>query len=135
MTALLGAVGLLTVRAGTSTRDLVAASLAAVVAFAVLGKVLSPQFVVWAVPLGALALGWRRPLLAAVVALAAILTLVEFPAHYVDVVQRNPAAVVLVAARNLLLIGALALTLRELELGRHQELLDRRRAPVAVGLD
>jgi hypothetical protein len=87
------------------------------------------------VPLGALALGWRRPLLAAVVALAAVLTLVEFPAHYVDVVQRDPAALVLVAVRNLLLIGALALTLRELELGRHQELLDRRRAPVVVGLD
>jgi uncharacterized membrane protein len=135
MTALLGAVGLLTLRAGTSPRDLVAASLAAVVAFAVLGKVLSPQFIVWAVPLGALAFAWRRPLLAAVVALAAVLTLVEFPAHYIDVVQRDPAAVVLVAVRNLLLIGALALTLRELELGRHQKLLDRRRAPVAVGLD
>lgn len=134
-TALLITLALLTLRTGPGPRDLVAASLAGVVAFAVLGKVLSPQFVVWAVPLGALALAWREHVLAGVVALAAALTLVEFPAHYIDFLERAPAAVALVAARNLLLLAAIALVLSRLGLGRQQELLDRGRTPVAVGVD
>jgi hypothetical protein len=134
-TALLAMLALLTLRTGTGRRELVAASLAAVVAFAVLGKVLSPQFVIWAVPLGALAFAWRDHPLAGVVVVAAVLTLIEFPAHYLDFLERDPAAVALVAGRNLLLLAALALVLRRLGLGRQQELLDRGRAPVAVGVD
>jgi uncharacterized membrane protein len=134
-TALLAMLALLTLRTGTGRRELVAASLAAVVAFAVLGKVLSPQFVIWAVPLGALAFAWRDHPLASVVVVAAVLTLIEFPAHYLDFLERDPAAVALVAGRNLLLLAALALVLRRLGLGRQQELLDRGRAPVAVGVD
>ena len=74
--------------------------------------------------------------LAAAVAVAALLTQVEFPAHYFDVVGREPLAVGLVALRNLALVAVLALSLRELLAGRRQqELLDARGAPVGVGLD
>jgi hypothetical protein len=110
-------------------------SLAATIAFALLGKVLSPQFVIWALPLGALAFAWRMHALAAAVALAAILTQVEFPAHYFDVVAREPLALVLVAARNAALLAVLVLALRELQPRRQEQLLDRRRAALAVRVD
>ena len=111
------------------------ASLAATVAFALFGKVLSPQFVIWALPLGALAFAWRLYALAAAVALAAILTQVEFPAHYFDVVAREPLALVLVAVRNAALLAVLVLALRELQPRRQEQLLDRRRAALAVRVD
>jgi Glycosyltransferase family 87 len=124
-------------RAGAAgaRRDLVLACLAALVAFAALGKVLSPQFMIWALPLGALAFAWRRHALAAAVALAALLTQLEFPAHYFDVVEREPAAIALVALRNAVLLGVVLLAFRELQPRRHQELLDGRRPALAVRLD
>jgi hypothetical protein len=93
-------------------RRLVLASLTAVAAFAVLGKVVSPQFLVWVVPLGALAFAWRLHVLAAACAAAAALTLVEFPAHYFSVVEREPLALGLVATRNAVLLGVLVLAIR-----------------------
>ena len=136
----LALVAILAFLAGLAARDgdrrrLVLASLAAVTAFAALGKVLSPQFVIWALPLGALAFAWRLYPLAAAVALAAILTQVEFPAHYFDVVAREPLALVLVALRNVALLAVLVLALRELLPRRQEQLLDRRRAALAVRLE
>ena len=116
-------------------RRLVLASLAAVTAFAALGKVLSPQFVIWVLPLGALAFAWRLHALALAVLAAAVLTQVEFPAHYFDVVAREPLAIALVAARDLVLLAVLALSIRALRLERHEQLLDARRAALAVRLD
>jgi hypothetical protein len=117
-------------------RELVVASLAACTAFAVFGKVLSPQFLIWVLPLGALAFAWRMHALAGAVAVAAVLTQIEFPAHYFDVVAREPAAVGLVVARNLVLLAVLALSVRELVRGRRQEeLLDARGPAVGVSLD
>ena len=89
-------------RAGSGTRRRCRArwslaSLAACAGFALFGKVLSPQFVIWVLPLGALAFAWRMHALAAAVALVAVLTQVEFPAHYFDVVAREPLAIGLVA--------------------------------------
>jgi hypothetical protein len=132
---MVGLVLLLASRVGRTPRDLVIASLAAALAFALLGKVLSPQFVIWALPLGALALAWRKHALAAAVALAALLTQVEFPAHYFDVVAREPLALALVAARNATLLVALVLAMRELEPRRQEQLLDGRRAALAVHVD
>jgi glycosyl transferase family 87 len=132
---LVGLVLLLAGRVGHTRRELVVASLAATIAFALLGKVLSPQFVIWALPLGALAFAWRRYALAAAVALAAILTQVEFPAHYFDVVAREPLALALVAVRNAVLLVALAFAIRELQPRRQEQLLDGRGAAVAVRLD
>jgi uncharacterized membrane protein len=121
--------------AGSGPRELVIAALAACAGFALLGKVLSPQFVIWVLPLGALAFAWRMHALAAAVALAALLTQVEFPAHYFDVVAREPLAIGLVALRNLALAAVVGLAVRELQPRRQQDLLDRRRPAVAVGLD
>jgi len=132
---MVGLVLLLASRVGRTPRELVLASLAATLAFALLGKVLSPQFVIWALPLGALALAWRNHALAAAVALAAVLTQVEFPAHYFDVVAREPLAVALVAVRNVVLLAALVLAMRELEPRRQEQLLDGRRAALAVRVD
>ncbi len=131
---LIGLVALLAARVGRTPRGLVVASLAGALGFAVLGKVLSPQFVIWALPLGALAFAWGRYALAAAVALAAVLTLVEFPAHYIAVVEREPLALALVAARNVVLLVALVLAVRELQPRGQEQLFDRPRAPVAVRL-
>ena len=126
----------LVARARSGPRELVIAALAACAAFALFGKVLSPQFVIWVLPLGALAFAWRMNALAAAVALAAVLTQIEFPAHYFDVVARDPAAIALVAARNLVLAAVVALAVRELlPRRRQQELLDARGAAVAVSVD
>ena len=118
LTALVALVALLCMSAGrgrqTGPRELVLASLAACAGFALLGKVFSPQFVIWVLPLGALAFAWRMHALAAAVALVAVLTQIEFPAHYFDVVAREPLAVGLVALRNAALAAAIALTVREL---------------------
>ena len=66
LTALVALVALLCVRAasgrpggGDPMRGLVLASLAACAGFAMFGKVFSPQFVTWVLPLGALAFAWR----------------------------------------------------------------------------
>jgi hypothetical protein len=95
-------------------RTLVVASLAACAGFALLGKVLSPQFVIWVLPLGALAFAWRMHALAAAVALVAVLTQIEFPAHYFDVVAREPLALGVVVLRNVALAAVIALSVREL---------------------
>jgi Glycosyltransferase family 87 len=116
-------------------RSLVLASLAAVVAFAALGKVLSPQFVIWALPLGALAFAWRMHALAAAVAAAAILTQVEFPARYFDLVAREPFPIAVVTARNAVLLATLFLAVRALQPRREEQLLDRGRPALAVRLD
>lgn len=95
-------------------RRLVLAGLASVVAFAALGRVLSPQFLVWVVPLMALAFAWRYHALAATAAAAILVTLVEFPSRYLGVVQSEPFPVALVIARDALLLGVLWLAAREL---------------------
>jgi hypothetical protein len=107
----------------------VLASLAAVAAFAVLGKVLSPQFLVWLVPLAALALSWRMHALAAASAAAIVLTLVEFPSRYFDLVDRQAFPLALVSLRNACLLAVLALSLRTLA---RSDAPDALRAPPAA---
>jgi len=134
--ALLGVLALVTLQARRAgVAGMVLASLAAVAAFAALGKVLSPQYMLWLVPLGALAFAWRLHGLAAAVAAAAVLTQVEFPARYFDLVEREPFPVAVVAARNLVLLAVLALALRALAVVRQEQLLDRDRAPVRVAVN
>jgi hypothetical protein len=114
---LLGILGLITGAVGKgdpSDRRLVLASLAGIAAFAALGKVLSPQFLIWLVPLGALAAAWRMRALALGCAGAIALTLVEFPSHYFDLVAREPFALTLVATRDALLIAVVVLAVRGL---------------------
>jgi uncharacterized membrane protein len=136
LVGMVAVIALLTARAPGDTRRLVLASLAAVAAFAALGKVLSPQYMLWLVPLGALAFAWRLHALAAAVAAAAVLTRVEFPARYVDLVDRETFPAAVVAVRNLVLLAVLVLALRALgAAARQQQLLDRQRPAVPVALD
>ena len=123
-----------------AARVLVLGSLAAVLAFAALGKVLSPQYLIWIVPLGALALAWRMVALAALVALACVLTQIEFPARYFDLVDRRAVpgrgrrAARPDAARRARR-SAWPRSRRGGSARRHQQLLDPRSAPVVAGLD
>lgn len=86
--------------------DLALVSLLALLCFVALGKVLSPQYMVWLAPFAAVAWarGGRVP--AALVAGAAALTQVEFPVRYFDLVARDTPVVLVVAARNALLVVA-----------------------------
>ncbi|MGH2762841.1 MAG: hypothetical protein ACRDL0_20575, partial [Thermoleophilaceae bacterium] len=132
---MLAVIAAVTARSRGGSRHLVLGALAAVAAFAVLGKVVSPQYMLWLIPLGALAFAWRRHALAAAVGAAAILTHVAFPARYFDLVDREALPLVVVALRNLVLLVALALALRELTRPGHQQLPDRQGEPVGVSLD
>jgi hypothetical protein len=114
--ALLGAgVAIVALAARRPSRDaLVVAALAVVVAFVAFGKVLSPQYVCWMLPLAAVAATRGAPLGAALTALAALVTQLWFPNHYFDVVNQHAWAVVLVGVRNAILLLALAATVRAL---------------------
>jgi hypothetical protein len=115
--ALLAVVALLALQAARrpDPRALVLGSLASVAAFAVLGKVLSPQYLIWTVPLAALALAWGELALAGAVAAATALTLVEFPSRYFDLVAREPFPIAVVAVRDALLLVVVGLALRALQ--------------------
>ena len=131
---MLAAIAVAVARTRGDPRDLVLGALAAVLAFAALGKVLSPQYMLWLVPLAALAVAWRTHALAAALIAAAILTQAEFPARYFDLVQGEPLAIALVALRNLALIAALLLALRELGRSGQQQLFDRDGEAAGVAL-
>ena len=80
---------------------------ACVCAFIVLGKVLSPQFLIWLVPLVPLTRGRRGLVATALLALALIVTQVWFPGRYYPYVFQGHLAW-LVLARDLLLVAILA---------------------------
>lgn len=90
-------------------------ALAVVLMLTVTSKVLSPQYLVWAVGVGAAALlreGRRYlPPLVLLVA-AAALTQVVFPGTYLSLLHARPAAVALLALRNVLLLTASVLAVR-----------------------
>ena len=93
-------------------------ALAVVLAFVALGAVLSPQYLLWLLPLAALVAASGHLVPAALVAAAAVLTRLWFPARYFDLVARDDAVVALVAVRNLLLVTALGATARALTRSR-----------------
>jgi Glycosyltransferase family 87 len=132
---MVAAIALAAARTESGARGLVLGALTAVLAFAALGKVLSPQYLLWLVPLAALTFAWRLHALAAALGAAAVLTQLEFPARYFDLVAREPVAIALVALRNIVLLTALGLALRELVRSRQQHLLDRERPSVGVAVD
>ena len=84
-------------------------TLATVLAFMVFGKVLSPQFVLWVAPL--LPLACRKIGLALVAVGIAVGTTIEYPFVAAALEMLEPGhlrAVLLVSARNLLLVGLFA---------------------------
>jgi Glycosyltransferase family 87 len=100
---------------GPAERDrLLRACAAAVCAFVVFGKVLSPQFLIWLIPLVPLVRGRRGLAASGVLALALVLTQLWFPFRYWELaLEFDTAASWLVLARDLTLVALLAvLTLR-----------------------
>lgn len=87
---------------------------AACVAFVAFGKVLSPQFLIWLIPLVAL-VGGRRGLLAGtLLAVSLVLTQLWFPGRYWDWALSLEGGVTwLVLARDLMLVGLLAVLVLE----------------------
>ncbi len=94
---------------GRDARHLVLCCFLAVIAFVALGKVLSPQYLVWLTPLAAVAWAGSGPtarLPAALVAAACVFTQLEFPRRYFDLVAGDDTTFAIVAARNALLLAA-----------------------------
>jgi Glycosyltransferase family 87 len=81
---------------------------AAVCAVIIFGKVLSPQFLIWLVPLVPLTRGRRGMAATGLLAVALVATQQWFPNHYYDYVDFGELAW-LVFARNLILVAILAL--------------------------
>lgn len=98
-------------RGPATPERLVRYSAASVVTFVALGKVLSPQFLIWLLPLVPLVAGRRGLTASIVLAVACVLTQLWFPFHYWDLALRlNERASYLVLARDLVLV-VLALVL------------------------
>jgi hypothetical protein len=77
------------------------------------GKVLSPQYFIWILPAWAL-VACRDRLVAALGGLTLLLTQVEFPALYWRFIDLEPGPVLVVVARNLLLVALFATVLARL---------------------
>jgi uncharacterized membrane protein len=99
---------------GRDARHLVLTGFAALLAFVALGKVLSPQYVIWLAPFAALAWAWEQRAVAALTAAAIVLTHVEFPSRYFDLINEQTGVILVVAARNALLLAAFGLLLAAL---------------------
>jgi hypothetical protein len=93
--------------------DLLRYSAAAVVAFVAFGKVLSPQFMIWLVPLVALVRGRRGIVAGGLLGLALWLTLYWFPGRYWKLVyDMKPGLTTIVLLRDLLLVAVVVVLLR-----------------------
>jgi hypothetical protein len=96
-------------RGPATAERLVRYSAACVAAFVAFGKVLSPQFLIWLLPLVPLVRGRRGLVASAVLAAALVLTQLWFPFHYWDLALRlNERASWLVLARDLTLLVLVA---------------------------
>ena len=101
-------IGLRRARPPGDARLLVAASAATIVSLLVAGKVLSPQFLVWLLPVAFLVAGRYGSTAYAVAAAAMLLTLSYFPDRYWDLVALEPLPIALLVLRDTALIALLA---------------------------
>ncbi|MFK4542451.1 hypothetical protein RKD29_002047 [Streptomyces tendae] len=93
------------------------AAFVAVLLFTVTSRVISPQYLVWLVGLGAVCRCFRASRMRVPVALvlaATPLTLLEFPLLFADVVASTPLGITLLSVRNGLLVAATLLGARAL---------------------
>jgi hypothetical protein len=93
------------------------AALAALLMAICTSKVLSPQFLIWTFPVVALCVAqtrWLPRLSAAAVAVAVVLTQMEFPARYWDLVDLQAAPLAILIARNAALVAATVLAVAAL---------------------
>jgi hypothetical protein len=112
--AQLGVLTWIWLRRPLTTEAFVRWSAAALVAFVALGKVLSPQFLIWLAPLVPLVAGRRGVQAAALLALALVLTQLWFPYRYWDLaLEFDGAASALVLARDLVLVALLVVLVRD----------------------
>jgi glycosyl transferase family 87 len=96
-------------RGPASRERLVRTSAACICAFIAFGKVLSPQYLVWLLPLVALVRGRRGIVAGASLVLAMVLTQLWFPYRYLDLVYEFDArASWLVVSRDVVLVVLLA---------------------------
>jgi hypothetical protein len=100
-------------RASARSAGLLLPAAAALLAFVALGKVFSPQFMLWLAPLAPLLWLERARTAAVLILVALVLTQFEFPHHYSSVVAGDPFGVALLVARNGALLLALALLLAQ----------------------
>jgi hypothetical protein len=110
---LLQAAGIVTVwilfgRGEARPDRLIAASAASIAAFVAFSKVLSPQFLIWLVPLVALLSGRTRNWAAGLLLAACVLTQLWFPHHYWDLRDLGGISW-LVLVRDLVLVGLFVL--------------------------
>jgi uncharacterized membrane protein len=97
-------------RRDRSREELVRYAAATVVAFIALGKVLSPQFLIWLIPLVPLVRRWS---VAVLYAAALVLTQAWFPKHYWSyALDFSEAVTWLVLLRDLVLLGLLVALLK-----------------------
>jgi hypothetical protein len=95
-------------RGPATPERLVRFSAASAVAFVSLGKVLSPQFLIWLIPLVPLVRGRRGLAASGLLGLALLLTQLWFPIRYWDLVAFESLPSWLVVARDLTLLVLLA---------------------------
>jgi len=105
--ALLVALWLAFARGEASRERFLRYTAASVCAFVAFGKVLSPQYLIWLIPLVALVRGARGHLALVMLTVACVLTQVWFPQRYFAYAQRFHLAGV-VLARDLVLVALLA---------------------------
>jgi hypothetical protein len=102
-------------RGPATPERLVLACATALTAFVALGKVLSPQFLIWLVPLVPLVRGRRGIAASGLLALAVLVTQIWFPFRYWDLALRfDEPASWLVLVRDVLLLALLAVLARGL---------------------
>ena len=83
---------------------------AAIIAFVVFGKVLSPQYLIWLVPAVAIVAGRRGRIAVVLLEVALVATQLYFPRRFGPLVTNfDPMATWLLATRNLLLVAMLAI--------------------------
>ena len=92
-------------RGPATPERLVRWSAASVAAFVALGKVLSPQFLIWLLPLVPLVRGRRGLAASALLGLALLLTQVWFPIRYFDLVAFDELPSWVLLARDLVLVA------------------------------
>jgi hypothetical protein len=127
--AVLVAVWFLFARGPADKERLVLACAAAMTAFVALGKVLSPQFLIWLIPFVPLVAGRRGRAASALLGTAMVLTQLWFPFRYWDLaLEFDEPASWLVLVRDLLLLGLLAVSALGLRQRYSQSLAGERAA-------
>jgi uncharacterized membrane protein len=102
---------------GARRASFLAAAAASVVGFIAFAKVLSPQFLIWLIPLVPLVLGRVGVIASTLLAAALVTTQLWFPSRYWDMVALENATW-LVLVRNILLVALFAVLLVAIRRGR-----------------